>query len=220
MTTPDSARTGSEGGIATRHLLLTPEDVEAPARVLRLRELGIGDRPVPEFDDFARELATRTGGSYAMVNFIDESRQFFAGLYSAVADTTVSMGPASPAPAQPGRVMARDHGYCPHVVVRRKALVLEDVRDFPRFAGNPVVDEIGIHSYLGAPLIDRTGIALGTICVVDQDPRPWGREGLAIVKTMAAALVERIQRSEPRYGGGGITPGITPAAGRHPLPPR
>lgn len=51
----------------------------------------------------------------------------------------------------PGRHMAREYGFCPHVVVRRKALVLEDVRDYPRFAGNPVVDEYGIRSYLGAP---------------------------------------------------------------------
>jgi GAF domain-containing protein len=187
---------GSEGGIAMRHVLLPPEDIDAPSRVHRLRELGIGDRPVPEFDDFARELATITGGRYAMVNFIDENRQYFAGLYSAVADTTVDLGsPARPS-AQPGRVMARDHGYCPHVVVRRRALVLEDVRDFPRFAGNPVVDEIGIHSYLGAPLIDDTGMVLGTICVVDQDPHPWGHEGLETIKWMAAELVERIQRSE------------------------
>ncbi|UNO43122.1 GAF domain-containing protein [Streptomyces sp. MST-110588] len=97
-----------------------------------------------------------------------------------------------------GRVMARDHGYCPHVIVRRKALVLEDVCDYPRFAGNPVVDEIGIRSYLGAPLIDRTGTALGTVCVVDLEPRPWGREGLDTIKTMAAELVEQIHCMERR----------------------
>ncbi|MGP3923202.1 GAF domain-containing protein [Streptomyces sp. 8N616] len=180
----------------TSHLLLTPEDGEAPARVARLHELGLGDTPVPEFDDFARELARITGAPYAMVNFIDEHRQYFAGLYTpAEGQAGVELGPA-PQQAQPGRVMARDHGYCPHVVVRRKALVLEDVCDYPRFAGNPVVDEIGIRSYLGAPLIDRTGMALGTICVVDQEPRPWGRQGLETIKSMASQLVERIHRLE------------------------
>ena len=47
------------------------------------------------------------------------------------------------------------------MVVRRKALVLEDVSDYPRFAGNPVVDEFGIRSYLGAPLVDSTGMDAG-----------------------------------------------------------
>ncbi|GAA2424408.1 GAF domain-containing protein [Streptomyces macrosporus] len=183
----------------TSHLLLTPEDREAPARVTRLRELGIGEAPVPEFDEFARRLAQITGAPYAMVNFIDEHRQYFAGLYAPGSDRTVELGPAQPAP-EVGRVMARDHGYCPHVIVRRKALVLEDVCDYPRFAGNPVVDEIGIRSYLGAPLIDRTGMAIGTVCVVDQEPRPWGRQGLETIKGMAAELVDQIHRMEQRQG--------------------
>ncbi|AXK36731.1 GAF domain-containing protein [Streptomyces armeniacus] len=180
----------------TSHLLLTPEDGDAPNRVVRLRELGIGDAPVPEFDDFARKLANVTGAPYAMVNFIDEDRQYFAGLYAPGADHAVELGTSGNQSSGVGRVMARDHGYCPHVVVRRKALVLEDVCDYPRFAGNPVVDEIGIRSYLGAPLIDRTGMALGTVCVVDQEPRPWGRQGLETIKTLAAELVDQIHRRE------------------------
>ncbi|MFF1692293.1 GAF domain-containing protein [Streptomyces sp. NPDC058257] len=167
---------------STAHLLLTPVDKEAPNRVRRLHRLGIGLRPDLAFDAFADRLAEVTGAPYSMVNFIDENRQFFAGLHTP--DGTAC------------RYMERDHGYCPHVVVRRKALVLEDVRDYPRFAGNPVVDEIGIRSYLGAPLIDRTGIALGTVCVVDVEPRPWGRAGLETIKAMAAELIEQIHRRE------------------------
>ena len=167
---------------STAHLLLTPVDKEAPNRVRRLHRLGIGLRPDLAFDAFADRLAEVAGAPYSMVNFIDENRQFFAGLH-----TPDGTG---------GRYMERDYGYCPHVVVRRKALVLEDVRDYPRFAGNPVVDEIGIRSYLGAPLIDRTGIALGTVCVVDVEPRPWGRAGLETIKAMAAELIEQIHRRE------------------------
>ena len=96
--------------------------------------------------------------------------------------------------------MARDHGYCPHVLVRRKALVLEDVCDYPRFAGNPVVDDIGIRSYLGAPLIDRTGIALGTVCAVDTVARPWGRAGLDTIKSLAQELVGQIDGRDRRRG--------------------
>ncbi|MFF3749259.1 GAF domain-containing protein [Streptomyces sp. NPDC002018] len=164
-------------------LLLTPVDREAPERVARLRALGLGERPEPAFDAFARELAQLTGAPYAMVNFLGEECQFFAGLHA-------------PSRAGEGRFMARDLGYCPYVVVRRKALVLEDVRDFPRFAANALVDEIGIRSYLGAPLIDRTGLALGTVCVADTEPRRWGRSGLDTIKSFAAELMTRIRRRE------------------------
>ena len=169
------------------HHPLTPTDLEVPLRMRRLRELGLGEQPDAEFDEFARRLTDVTGAPFAMVNFISEDRQYFAGLH-----TVVKGDPAT----TPGLVMDRDHGYCPHVVVRRKALVLDDVCDYPRFAGNPVVDEIGIRSYLGAPLIDRTGTTLGTICVVDVEPRPWGRPGLETIKSMAAELITQIHRRE------------------------
>lgn len=179
------------------HLLLTPVDKEAPARVQRLLQLGIAHCVVPAFDNFADRLAEVTGAPYSMVNFIDENRQFFAGLHTPAGTHTGSdLNAAAAGSGGVSRFMARDHGYCPHVVVRRKALVLEDVCDYPRFAGNPVVDEIGIRSYLGAPLIDRTGIALGTICVVDTEPRPWGRAGLETIKSLAAELIEQIHRRE------------------------
>ncbi|WNM31630.1 GAF domain-containing protein [Streptomyces sp. Li-HN-5-11] len=173
-------------------LLLTPEDKEAPARTLRLRRLGLGERAEPDLDAFADRLAQCTAAPYAMVNFLDDTGQFFAGLHTPGHDVlTVDTDGTR---RELGRRMARDHGFCPHVVVRRKALVLEDVCDYPRFAGNPVVDEFGIRSYLGAPLIDSTGMVLGTVCVVDVEPRPWGRGGLETIKASAAELVLRLER--------------------------
>lgn len=175
-----------------RGLLLTPEDKEAPARVHRLRLLGLADRPDPALDAFADHLAQLAGAPYAMVNFIGEEHQFFAGLSApALAPVVREDGTR----AEVGRVLPRDHGFCPHVVVRRKALVLEDVRDYPRFAGNAVVDAYGIRSYLGAPLIDSSGMALGTVSAADTEPRIWGRAGLETIKALAADLVVRLERS-------------------------
>ncbi|MFD5703557.1 GAF domain-containing protein [Streptomyces lasiicapitis] len=180
---------------ATGRLLLTPVDKEAPARARRLRELGLGERPEPGLDAFADRLARVMDAPYAMVNFIDGERQFFAGLHAPEIAEPADDG-VEPPPGAVSRHMARERGYCPHVVVRGKALVLEDVCDYPRFAGNPVVDEIGIRSYLGAPLADRAGFVLGTVCVADVRPRPWGRAGLDTIKSMAAELAERVQRRE------------------------
>ncbi|MGW0417804.1 GAF domain-containing protein [Streptomyces sp. NPDC003015] len=174
-------------------LLLTPEDKEAPDRTRRLRLLGLGEHPEPVLDAFAERLGECTGAPYAMVNFLGENRQFFAGLRIPAARPPAAGEEAKP---EVGRYMARDHGFCPHVVARRKALVLEDVRDYPRFAGNPVVDEFGIRSYLGAPLIDSTGMVLGTVCAADVQPRTWGRSGLDTIKSSAAELVARLERRE------------------------
>ncbi|WP_320783348.1 GAF domain-containing protein [Streptomyces sp. CRN 30] len=169
-------------------LLLTPEDREAPARIRRLRRLGLGERPEPALDAFADRLAEVAGAPYAMVNFLVENGQFFAGLHRP---------PSPPDGTGPefGRVQPRETGFCPHVAVRRRALVLEDVRDYPRFAGNPVVDTFGIRSYLGAPLIDSTGTVLGSVSAADVCPRAWGKAGLETIKSTAAELMGRIERS-------------------------
>ncbi|MFL6051704.1 MAG: GAF domain-containing protein [Actinoallomurus sp.] len=178
---------------------LQPVDQEASRRATRLRELGLGLGPDEEFDAFAQRVAEAAGGligtretALAFVNLITD-RQHITGLYVAgqgAGPATVSAG------AVDLREGARDFGFCPHVVARRKALVLDDVCDYPRFVGNPIVDQLGIRTYLGAPLIDRTGTTLGTVCVVDREPRPWGHLGLNFIKERAAELMQQIHRRE------------------------
>ncbi|MGB3444068.1 MAG: GAF domain-containing protein [Actinophytocola sp.] len=178
-------------------LLTAPHDPDIPQRLARLAQLGLGERPDSEFDRFAARLATSANAPYAMVNFVGDEEQYFAGLYgpdSAKADALDAASSASR--ATPGRTMSREHGYCPHVVVRRKALVLDDVCAYPRFAVNPVVNSIGVRAYMGAPLIDRTGTALGTICVVNTEESNWGRPGLEMIKSMAAEVMDLIHRRE------------------------
>jgi hypothetical protein len=53
-----------------------------------------------------------------------------------------------------------------------------------------------VRAYMGAPLIDRTGTALGTICVVNTEESSWGRPGLEMIKSMAAEVMDMIHRRE------------------------
>lgn len=171
--------------------LLTPADPDLPRRLARLADLGVQLRPDTEFDAFARDLAERARAlagtpwaPHTMVNIVT-TEQYFAGLCIG--------GPPTGEPSV-GRVMDREHGYCPEVIARGLPLVLDDVMDSPRFGGNPVVDEIGIRSYVGAPLLDEpTGTVLGTICIVDTEPRTWGRPGLQLITEQATAFMARLQ---------------------------
>lgn len=184
------------GELIDDRLLTAPNDPDLAQRTARLRTLGLANQqPDKEFDEFAATVAQVTKAPYAFVNLIGEWGQYFAGLYtprssqtSALQEAEVSVHPDM------SREMDRAHGFCPHVVVRRKALVLDDVCAYPRFAGNPIVDKLGIRSYMGAPVLDQTGTALGTVCVVDAEPRLWGRPGLSTIKTLAAELMTRIDR--------------------------
>jgi len=183
--------------ILDERLLRAPHDPDIQQRLARQAALGLGTRPDQEFDEFAARLAAAANAPYAMVNFVGDEEQYFAGLYGPSSSKADALEAASSASrATPGRIMSREHGYCPHVVVRRKALVLDDVCAYPRFAVNPVVNSIGVRAYMGAPLIDRTGTALGTICVVNTEESDWGRPGLEMIKSMAAEVVDLIHRRE------------------------
>jgi GAF domain-containing protein len=182
---------------------LQPVDQEVSRRVMRLREIGLGLGPDEQFDAFARQVAEEAGSligtrdiPFAFVNLITD-RQHITGLHVGGQDSGLATAYAGAMDLREGPL---DFGFCPHVVVRRKALVLDDVCDYPRFVGNPIVDQLGIRTYLGAPLIDRTGTTLGTICVVDREPRPWGHHGLNFIKERAAALMQQIHRREERLG--------------------
>ncbi|MEB8342416.1 GAF domain-containing protein [Streptomyces endophyticus] len=157
-------------------------DPELAARAERLKQLGLGE-PDAHFDRLATELANAADTPYAMVNLITD-QQFFVGLHTPEG-TRHTMVPQDHTASEVGRVMSRDHGYCPEVLSRRKPLVLPDVYAAPRFAGNPVVDELGIRVYLGAPLIDpQTDLVLGTVCAVGTEPRSLdsGHNSLQLIK--------------------------------------
>jgi GAF domain-containing protein len=180
--------------------LLTPHDEKAQQRATRLVELGIREEPDPEFDEFARQLAQATGAWAAMVNFLWPHGQYFAGLCPSSIDRNVDWK------TDPFRRLACDHGYCIYTVTWRHALVIGNVADYHRFAVNPAVDATGVCAYMGAPLTDRDGMVLGTVCIVDTQPHPeWGLDELAWIKGQAAELSERIrQRAErpviPEFG--------------------
>jgi signal transduction histidine kinase len=63
--------------------------------------------------------------------------------------------------------------FCVYAVRAKDTLVVPDARKDARFADNPLVTgPPGIRFYVGAPLITDDGLALGTICAIDYEPRP------------------------------------------------
>jgi hypothetical protein len=172
-----------------------PAATDAASRAARQRSLGLSTVPDARFDALARKIVELTGAPAAMVNLVGEGRQYFVGLH-----VNPETAPGAPVfLGDPGREMDMEHGFCVHVVARRKALVLDDIYAYPRFAGNPVVDELGVRSYLGAPLIDDDGTVLGTVCAVDPAVRgngehtAWGNRGLEAIKAVADEVVAEIQ---------------------------
>lgn len=156
-----------------------------------LQRLGVSTAASQDFDDMARDMAEQTGFLYGFVNLFLE-KQTFVGLHQPPPDSGYVIV---------GRTMSHDHGWCPEVVARKKALPLHDVHASPRFSGNHVVDAVGIRSYFGAPLIHHdSGTVLGTVCVIDPEKRPlhearWLRD---IVIRAGAQVMDHIAPAPSR----------------------
>ncbi|MFF7459008.1 GAF domain-containing protein [Kitasatospora sp. NPDC008115] len=169
-------------------------------RARRLRSLGLDEPAADEaFDRFAHLAASITRAPIAMVNFINDEHQMFRGLYIPPTSPEIPVDKGSAwadrgiAFDLPTRQMPMSYGFCPHVVAQRSPLALDDILAYPRFAGNSVVDELGVRAYLGAPLVDDTNTVIGTVCVLDHEPRQWGRERLRDIQHLAEALLSEIR---------------------------
>ncbi len=173
----------------------------AEQRMRELAGLDLGE-PDLEFDRFASQISGAFAAElgepgqnlYAMVNLFTEHEQTFVGLHI-------------PPGARPvDRTMRPDHGFCPEMLDRTKALILADVCANPHFASNPVVDKLGVRTYAGAPLISRpTGTVLGTVCVIGTEPLPrdTGQTSLVLIKRHRDALMDVLAQRTGTGGRGG-----------------
>lgn len=128
-------------------------------RVSALRRYDILDAP-PDvaFDDFVEIAAHVCGTPIAVVNFIDEARQWFAA--------EIGLGV---------RETPLDISICSHAILQPGVFVVPDLRLDPRFDSNPLVTgEPRLRFYGGALLETQEGLPIGTMCVLDYEPRPAG----------------------------------------------
>lgn len=164
--------------------------LEDPERLAALRQAGVLDTPAEEaFDRFARLAAKVLNAPVALVSALDRDRQFFKSCLGL------------PEPWASRREMPLSHSFCQHAVARREPLVVSDAREDPELLDNLAIRDIGVIAYLGVPLINRDGQALGTLCVIDHKPRTWTKDQLDLLSDLAAAVVTEIAlRTEARRG--------------------
>lgn len=81
----------------------------------------------------------------------------------------------------------RSWAFCNHTILQEGVFWVEDLSADPRFAANPAVagDE-GFRFYAGAPILDREGFAMGTLCVIDNRPRTLNERETRTLSALAA----------------------------------
>lgn len=154
---------------------------ETGAESDRLAALGrydILDTPREEAFDRVTRLAQRIFHvPISAVSLVDGHRQWFKAQCGLDADET----PRGPA-------------FCAVTAARRTPLIVVDASQDPAFAANPfVTGEPHIRFYAGAPLITSDGHAIGAFCVIDREPREFDAGDLAILRDLAAVVMDELE---------------------------
>jgi len=111
--------------------------------------------PEPQFDALVEAAARETAAPISTISLIDARRQWF----KARLGLDVKEGPI-------------EESFCAKAIEQDDVFVVPDARIDARFRDYPnVTGGTGIRFYAGAPLRMRNGARIGTICVIDVEPR-------------------------------------------------
>ena len=83
--------------------------------------------------------------------------------------------------------------FCATSVRTREPFVVESAPTHPYHGSNPLVTQDGVRCYAGVPLISRLGHVLGNLCVVGLEEREFSDEDIAVLRTLAAEAIRRIE---------------------------
>lgn len=85
-------------------------------------------------------------------------------------------------------------GLCASAILHVEPWVVENAAADPRALANPLVaGELGLRFYAGAPLTTGDGHNLGTLCVIDTEPREFGADQVQTLKDMAAIVMDELE---------------------------
>jgi GAF domain-containing protein len=148
------------------------------ARVAALNRYAILDsEPEQSFDDLVILAAHICRTPMAMLSLVDDHRQWFKSKVGVeIRETPL------------------DTSICAHAIRQNDLFVVPDTLEDTRFQNiSLVVNEPHIRFYAGAPLINEDGFALGTLCVVDREPRELDadqKEALSALGRLALRQME------------------------------
>jgi len=150
-------------------------------RLSALEQSQLLDTPPEERFDRITRLASRLFNvPIALVSLVDKDRQWFKSCYGLGVRET-----------------ARDISFCGHAILGADAFIVENALNDHRFADNPLVTgEPSIRFYAGAPLEDRSGNRLGTLCLIDRKPRAFSAEDKHNLRDLADMVEREFQYQE------------------------
>ena len=153
------------------------------SRLEALRGTGLLDsEPEERFDRLTRLAKRIFKVPIALISLVDEQRQWFKSRQGLAACET-----------------DRRIAFCAHALLQDDILEVVDARRDPRFADNPLVHSAPhIRFYAGAPVRNREGYVLGTLCLIDTQPRQLSEHERASLRDLADCVEEELSTIDRR----------------------
>lgn len=133
--------------------------------------------PEKAFDRITSMIAKICDVPTALISLIDKERQWFKSCFGF-----------------DQRQTDLDVSFCVYAVDAGDMLVVEDATNDPRFKDNPVVaGPPHVRFYAGAPLTTPDGIHIGTLCIIDYEPRTFDAAQRELLEDLADTVISQFE---------------------------
>ena len=158
--------------------MITPAfPIDESTRLDTLRSLNILDTsPEERFDRLTRLAKRLFNVPIALISLVDADRQWFKSCQGLDATET-----------------PRNVSFCGHAILDDDILMVPDAALDERFHDNPlVVGDPRIRFYAGCPLTVPNGSKLGTLCLIDREPRLLDEDDRKLLRDLARMAEQEI----------------------------